>query len=184
MLDRGRVVDSTFQHGSGGEMTSHVRSSDLLSAEEVRAELARILASPAFSHSPRLASFLRFVVEFEAVRQGRLHQELHHRRRGARPQRRLRSARRSDRARGGGAAAQGACPLLRRQRRRSRGSDRSAARKLCAGVLPPADSSRGRTDCATGSLVRKGWCLDHDRVRRRARRRRGVRGDRRLDRRR
>jgi tetratricopeptide (TPR) repeat protein len=44
-------------------MTSHVRSSDLLSAEEVRAELARILASPAFSHSPRLASFLRFVVE-------------------------------------------------------------------------------------------------------------------------
>jgi Tfp pilus assembly protein PilF len=44
-------------------MTSHVRSSDLLSAEEVRAELERILASPAFSHSPRLAAFLRFVVE-------------------------------------------------------------------------------------------------------------------------
>jgi Tfp pilus assembly protein PilF len=49
--------------GNGGEMTSHVRSSDLLSAEEVRAELGRILASPAFSHSPRLAAFLRFVVE-------------------------------------------------------------------------------------------------------------------------
>jgi Tfp pilus assembly protein PilF len=49
--------------GSGGEMTSHVRSSDLLSAEEVRAELDLILASPAFAHSPRLAAFLRFVVE-------------------------------------------------------------------------------------------------------------------------
>ena len=49
--------------GNGGEMTSHVRSSDLLSAEEIRAELGRILASPAFSHSPRLAAFLRFVVE-------------------------------------------------------------------------------------------------------------------------
>ncbi len=44
-------------------MTSHIRSGDLLSAEEVRAELALILASPAFSHSPRLAAFLRFVVE-------------------------------------------------------------------------------------------------------------------------
>jgi tetratricopeptide (TPR) repeat protein len=49
--------------GNGSEMTSHVRSSDLLSAEEVRAELGLILASPAFSHSPRLAAFLRFVVE-------------------------------------------------------------------------------------------------------------------------
>ena len=49
--------------GNGSEMTSHVRSGDLLSAEEVRAELALILASPAFAHSPRLAAFLRFVVE-------------------------------------------------------------------------------------------------------------------------
>lgn len=50
-----------MDNGSG--MTSHVRSNDLLSAEEVRAALGRILASPAFSHSPRLAAFLRFVVE-------------------------------------------------------------------------------------------------------------------------
>src|SRR5262245_55285752 len=49
--------------GNGGEMTSHVRGGDLLSAEEVRTELGLILASPAFSHSPRLAAFLRFVVE-------------------------------------------------------------------------------------------------------------------------
>src|SRR5262245_24790409 len=49
--------------GNGGEMTSHVRGGDLLSAEQVRTELNRILASPGFSHSPRLAAFLRFVVE-------------------------------------------------------------------------------------------------------------------------
>src|SRR5262245_52210105 len=49
--------------GNGGARTSHVRGGDLLSAEQVRTELERILTSPAFSHSPRLASFLRFVVE-------------------------------------------------------------------------------------------------------------------------
>jgi hypothetical protein len=42
---------------------------DVLSADEIRAAVARIVVSPAFAQSPQLAAFLRFVVE--AVLAGR-----------------------------------------------------------------------------------------------------------------
>ena len=39
------------------------RSQDGIAPDQVREELARILASPEFAESPRIAGFLRYVVE-------------------------------------------------------------------------------------------------------------------------
>jgi hypothetical protein len=44
-------------------MTAANDSSDVLTAEEVRAAVERIVTSPGFRRSPQLVAFLRFVVE-------------------------------------------------------------------------------------------------------------------------
>ena len=86
-----------------------------------------------------------------AARQGRSHQGLHHRRRGASPRHQVRSAARSDRAgRGDAAAARDRALLCRAGRRRS-DHHRSAARLLCSDLpaardaAPAARAVRGAT---------------------------------------
>lgn len=44
-------------------MTAASDSSDVLTAEEIRAAVERIVTSPGFRRSPQLVAFLRFVVE-------------------------------------------------------------------------------------------------------------------------
>ena len=100
------------------------------SADEVRAELERILASEPFRPSAQLQAFLRFVVEATLKRRGGAHPRLHHRGRGVRPRPGFQPAVRPDRAGRGGAAAPRDRALLCRPgrgRSRSRSSCRAAA---------------------------------------------------------
>ena len=79
-----------------------------------------------------------------AARQGRPHQGLHHRRRGAAARRQVRSAARSDRTGRSDPAAARDRTLLRGPRRHRSGHHRPAARLLCADLPAARDGASPR----------------------------------------
>ena len=135
--------DSGEVEGSGRAMpVLDVQADGCPGADEIRAALGHMAASEAFRGSPQLVAFLRYVVEAtlrgdaDRIKGYTIAVEALGR------ARRLRSADRSDRARGGDAPAPRAHALLRERRQARSGADRPAARQLRAGfrrdALPPA----------------------------------------------
>ena len=113
---------------------ANTRDEERPTAEEIRAALDRIAVSEAFRASSAARRLPALCGRSHAARRAGSHQGLHDRRRSAWPRRRFQSAGRSDRSRRGDAFAPRPATLLRQWRQRRFRPDRSAARKLCAGV--------------------------------------------------